>query len=199
MLCCRKDTIIRSSNKPLEDIDICSQAYTFLLAGYESSSLALTYTLYEVSKKPDLQKRLQQEVDGVLSAKKDGKLEFSDIASLQLCEATFSEALRMWPPGSSIVALVRMCLRVFLQRYHCTDESKMFVFRLEKLGKTRQLVGTPSSRGTESCLISTRYIMIPNTFQNLKSSGRSGLWPVLRRQKDGIRMLTSLLGLALER
>ena len=40
-----------------------AQSMTFLLAGYETSSTALSFAAYELAIHPDVQERLQREID----------------------------------------------------------------------------------------------------------------------------------------
>jgi cytochrome P450 len=76
--------------------EIRDQVMTFFLAGHETTSLALTWSLYLLSQQPDVWQRLQGEVDSVL----DGQLPVADDAArLPYTRAVVDEALRMYPPA----------------------------------------------------------------------------------------------------
>lgn len=49
----------------LSDDDITSQAIMFFLAGFDTSSTLMCYVAYELAVNPDLQSRLQDEVDSI--------------------------------------------------------------------------------------------------------------------------------------
>lgn len=51
----------------LSDIEIIANCFTFLLAGYETTSTALGYTAYLLAKNPEAQRKLQEEIDRKLS------------------------------------------------------------------------------------------------------------------------------------
>jgi cytochrome P450 len=46
---------------------IVANCYAFLLAGYETTSTALAYTAWLLAKHPTVQRKLQKEIDEVLS------------------------------------------------------------------------------------------------------------------------------------
>lgn len=86
---------------------------------YETTSLALSYALYEVARRPELQERLRQEAEALLARLQQegggggksggGAVEamgYSHLAQLPLADATFSESLRMYPPATPLMALV---------------------------------------------------------------------------------------------
>ena len=52
-----------SGAKKLTNEEIISQSVTFMLAGYETTSNALTYTAYQLALHPDVQLKLQEEID----------------------------------------------------------------------------------------------------------------------------------------
>ncbi len=51
------------AKKRLTDEDIVGNVVTFILAGYETTANALTYTSYLLALNPHVQERLQQEID----------------------------------------------------------------------------------------------------------------------------------------
>ena len=60
----------RVDGKPkLTDDDIHASAITFLLAGYETTSNALSYTTYLLAMHPEIQEKLYQEVKGVMEGR----------------------------------------------------------------------------------------------------------------------------------
>ncbi|KAL4420261.1 hypothetical protein ABPG77_003440 [Micractinium sp. CCAP 211/92] len=98
-----KDAVNKQTGEALSDLDICAQLFTFLLAGYETTSLALSYTLYLLAKHPDIQQRARAEVDAL----GDGPIAYEDLPKLAYTEACFLEAMRMYPPVSALLALSR--------------------------------------------------------------------------------------------
>ncbi|KAL5278100.1 hypothetical protein ACFFRR_003007 [Megaselia abdita] len=50
------------------DIQIAAQAHLFFFAGYESSSSAMTFALFELSQHPHIQEKLRQEINSVMKA-----------------------------------------------------------------------------------------------------------------------------------
>jgi cytochrome P450 len=58
-----------------------AQAFTFLVAGYETSGSTLSYVLYELALHPEVQHRLRAEILQVLS-KHDGKLTYDAIQDM---------------------------------------------------------------------------------------------------------------------
>ena len=57
---------------------IAAQAFVFFIAGFETSSTTMTFCLYEMACNPDIQSRLREEIDAVLS-KYDGKITYEAI------------------------------------------------------------------------------------------------------------------------
>jgi len=66
-----------------------AQALTFLIAGYETSSSTLTFALYELSRHPEIQQSLREEILQVLS-KHDGKLTYDSIQSMSYLDRVVS-------------------------------------------------------------------------------------------------------------
>ncbi|MEZ4407777.1 MAG: cytochrome P450 [Polyangiales bacterium] len=71
------------------------QLVTLFLAGHETTSHALTWTLYLLSQHPEVESRLHAELDGVL----DGRAPtLSDLDALPYTEMVLKESLRLYPP-----------------------------------------------------------------------------------------------------
>jgi len=82
-----------------DEREIRDQLMTFLFAGHETSALALTWTLYELGRKPDVAERLRAEVDDVL----DGDTAtLADLPDLDFTEQVVSETLRRYPPAAVV-------------------------------------------------------------------------------------------------
>lgn len=53
----------------LSEDEIVAQCFTFILAGYETTSNALAYTSYLLALNPDKQEKLFEEIDSVYDGK----------------------------------------------------------------------------------------------------------------------------------
>jgi cytochrome P450 len=83
---------------PLDAANIRNQVLTFLIAGHETTSGALAFALYYLSRHPDLLDRARAEVDAVWG---DATPAFEQVARLRYVRRVLDESLRLWPtaPG----------------------------------------------------------------------------------------------------
>lgn len=81
----------------VSDEEATSQAFTFLLAGYETTASALAFTVYSLAKHPEKTARLLQEVDSLGSANRE--VYPADLVQMPYLEACLKEAMRLYPPG----------------------------------------------------------------------------------------------------
>jgi cytochrome P450 len=75
--------------------ELCEEVATLMLAGHETSSSTLAWSLYLLAKAPDIQARAFAEVTSVLGNR---PAEFRDIKGLNLIRNIFRETLRLYPP-----------------------------------------------------------------------------------------------------
>jgi cytochrome P450 len=84
------------TGESMTDEQLRVEVTTFLLAGQETTALALTWIWYLLSQHPWARRRLEEEVDSVLG----GRLpEYSDLAHLPYARMVVDEALRLYPPA----------------------------------------------------------------------------------------------------
>jgi cytochrome P450 len=65
------------------------QAFTFLLAGYETAATTLSFALYELALHPEIQQSLRAEILQVLS-KNDGQLTYEGIHDMSYMDRVLS-------------------------------------------------------------------------------------------------------------
>lgn len=81
----------------LDDTAIRYQILTFLVAGHETTSGALSLALYFLSKHPDVLAAARAEVDGLLGPDPDAVPGFEQVARLRYVRRVLDETLRLWP------------------------------------------------------------------------------------------------------
>ena len=106
MLAASDDPNVPESKK-LTDMEVIAQSFVFLIAGYETSSNTLGLTSYHIATHPDVQDKLQQEIDSVWTDEEQLPT-YETVNELPYLDMVISETLRLYPPG--IVLSVTPCL-----------------------------------------------------------------------------------------
>ncbi|WEX01313.1 cytochrome P450 [Rhodococcus sp. RCBS9] len=78
----------------IDELNIRHQVVTFLVAGHETTSGALSFALYYLSRNPDVLAKAQAEVDKVWEGEEPA---FEKIAKLRYVRRVLDESLRLWP------------------------------------------------------------------------------------------------------
>ncbi|WP_426412705.1 bifunctional cytochrome P450/NADPH--P450 reductase [Bradyrhizobium ganzhouense] len=99
MLAAMMTGIDRSTGEQLDDVNIRYQINTFLIAGHETTSGLLSYTLYALLKHPDILKKAYDEVDRVFGPDVNAKPTYQQVTQLTYITQILKEALRLWPPA----------------------------------------------------------------------------------------------------
>ncbi|EGI61801.1 Cytochrome P450 9e2, partial [Acromyrmex echinatior] len=99
----------KGGHRELDIDDMTAQAFIFFLGGFETSSTTMCYTAHEIAANPEIQMKLQQEIDMVLE-ESNGEVSYETINRLEYLDAVICEALRLYPP---VAALERICEKTF--------------------------------------------------------------------------------------
>ncbi|HEY7274056.1 MAG TPA: cytochrome P450 [Actinoplanes sp.] len=87
----------RDSGTAMTDDEVRDQVLVFLLAGHETTSTALTFALYLLSRHPDVQERVRAEVDDI-----GGVPDAEQAATLTYTTMVLKETMRMFPSAPLI-------------------------------------------------------------------------------------------------
>ncbi|XP_072838854.2 cytochrome P450 3A29 isoform X1 [Pogona vitticeps] len=90
----------KNKYKGLSDEEILAQATIFVFAGYEPTSNALSFLAYNLATHPDVQQKVQDEIDSVLPNK--APLTYDAIMQLEYLDMVMSESQRLYPLGGRI-------------------------------------------------------------------------------------------------
>jgi cytochrome P450 len=103
--------------------ELRDQLLTLYIAGHETTSHALTWTLYLLTQNPNARAELHAEHVRVLA----GRLPtFDDLAALPYTEQVFKEALRLFPPA--FVVPRRACADTFVGEYAIAKGSEVVIW-----------------------------------------------------------------------
>ena len=84
------------TGEAMTDEQLRVEVTTFLLAGQETTSLALTWIWYLLSQHPAAQRRLEDEIDTALG---DRPPDYTDLVNLPYTRMVIDEAMRLYPPA----------------------------------------------------------------------------------------------------
>lgn len=105
------DVLIEMKNKEkiddsfkLEGDKLVAQATQFFIAGYETTSSTISFTLYELAINPSIQTKLREEVKSI--EKKHGGITYESLKEMTYLDLCVKESLRMFP---SVPFLDRRC------------------------------------------------------------------------------------------
>ncbi len=81
----------------LDDLNIRHQILTFLVAGHETTSGALSFALYYLSRHPEALAAAQAEVDEILGPDRTVEPTFEQVPKFRYVRRVLDEGLRLWP------------------------------------------------------------------------------------------------------
>merc|ERR1711970_744858 len=98
-----QDMKLTSNNKSkhnLDELTVVATALVLLVAGYDTTGMTLTYLAYAMSKNPEIQQKLQEEVDQAFEDNNGELPDYNTIQSLPYIDMVLHETLRKFNPVS---------------------------------------------------------------------------------------------------
>ncbi|VEN42423.1 unnamed protein product [Callosobruchus maculatus] len=94
---------------PLSIDDIVSHCFFFFLAGFETSSSAISFTCYELAQHPEIQQKVRDEIETTME-KHGGKLTYEAVMEMTYMDKVVYESMRKYP---ALPFLLRMCSKAY--------------------------------------------------------------------------------------
>ena len=99
MMVANEETTVEGVSK-LSDEEIIAQAIVFLLAGYETSSNTLSFTLYYLALNQDVQEKLRAEIKEAVESNSKRKPLYELAQNMEYLDCVIKESQRLYPPGA---------------------------------------------------------------------------------------------------
>ncbi|XP_078237401.1 cytochrome P450 3A24 [Pogona vitticeps] len=99
-----------NSYKALSDKEILTQAITFIFAGYDSISNTLGYLSYSLATHPDVQQKLQEEIDMLLP--NQAPPTYDVIFQMEYLDMVVNENLRIYPIGGRVDRICKKTVEI---------------------------------------------------------------------------------------
>lgn len=93
-------------NSDLDMDDLVDNFLTIFIAGQETTSNQLSFTLYEILEQPEIEQQILKELEGIIGSRND--VEYEDLGKLEYLGQVLKEGLRLHPP---IGGVQRMLLK----------------------------------------------------------------------------------------
>jgi cytochrome P450 len=88
------------TERSLSDEHVADNIVSFLMAGYDTTALSLTWALYLVSQSPEWEERIRCEVNQVVGS---GPVTSDHVAGLTVVQQVLNESMRLYPTAPIIV------------------------------------------------------------------------------------------------
>ena len=96
-----------TTGRRLDPDNIRQQVITFIVAGHETTSGALSFALHYLTQNPDVLARAKAEVDALWGDSDHPEPVYTDVAKLRYVRAVLDESLRLWPTAPGYLRVAR--------------------------------------------------------------------------------------------
>ncbi|XP_044515873.1 cytochrome P450 3A4-like [Gracilinanus agilis] len=98
------------SQKDLSDEEILAQSIIFIFAGYETTSSVLSFLFYHLATNPEIQEKLQKEIDAVLPNKE--AVTYDALVQMEYLDMVINENLRLYPIAGRIERVAKKTVEI---------------------------------------------------------------------------------------
>lgn len=103
--------------------EMAAESFIFFSGGYETSSTALTFLLYELALNPDVQQKLREEIQNGLE-ENDGKINYELLLHFEYLEMVVKEGLRKYPVIPGELAVLERLLTCSYLLQECSENAR---------------------------------------------------------------------------
>uniref|UniRef100_A0A4W4DLZ4 unspecific monooxygenase n=1 Tax=Electrophorus electricus TaxID=8005 RepID=A0A4W4DLZ4_ELEEL len=97
-------------SKGLTDHEILSQSFIFILGGYETTSVTLTYLLYNVVTNPDCMTKLVEQIDKVFPL--DAPMTYDTLMKFEYLDMVINESMRLLPTAPRLERVCKKTIEI---------------------------------------------------------------------------------------
>jgi cytochrome P450 len=90
-----------SGKRPLNDSELISHVLTFAFAGHETTNTAMSWAIYALSFRPDIEHKLREEIESVMGDRQE--ITVQDVEKMEYMNCFSKEVLRLYPPAAITV------------------------------------------------------------------------------------------------
>ncbi|XP_023218032.1 cytochrome P450 4C1-like isoform X2 [Centruroides sculpturatus] len=90
------------TDKSLNEEDIREEVDTFMFAGYDTSAMGISWSLYLLGLHPDIQEKVYREQEEIFGEDTNNSITSEDLRKMKYLERVVKETLRIYPPATFI-------------------------------------------------------------------------------------------------
>ncbi|XP_047276701.1 cytochrome P450 3A43 isoform X1 [Homo sapiens] len=98
------------SHKALSDLELVAQSIIIIFAAYDTTSTTLPFIMYELATHPDVQQKLQEEIDAVLPNK--APVTYDALVQMEYLDMVVNETLRLFPVVSRVTRVCKKDIEI---------------------------------------------------------------------------------------
>ena len=108
----------------LTDAELMGQVRLFMVAGHETTSMAMTWTILLLAKYPHFQEKARDEIKQFLEA--DGDVTVENLSKIKYLDNCIKEAMRLYPPAIGVDRILSKDIEI---ASHCIPKGTSIAIR----------------------------------------------------------------------